>query len=265
MNMNELKEFESLFTFDENGRPIKFKGYSIGKYANCPKHGEYAESYRVKYGDGLWERTVCEDFKIPHGCLACLRQEVLEKSVGFQSIPLRYREKSLKNFVVETNEQSNALNVVSSFVDNAQQNLSLGKCLIFCGGVGTGKTHLTCALANELNAKGYTAIFTTVSRLIRSVRASWGTKEEQAVIDSFIEADLLIIDEVGVQAGSDNEKNILFDVINGRYEQMKSTIVISNLNVKNITEFLGERVVDRLRENGGTLVPMIGESYRKKN
>ena len=49
------------------------------------------------------------------------------------------------------------------------------------------------------------------------------------MVAGFIRPDLLILDEVGVQFGSETEKMILFEIINGRYEQLKPTIVISNL------------------------------------
>ena len=140
--------------------------------------------------------------------------------------------------------------------------LANGRCLIMVGGVGTGKTHLACGLVREVVSSGRTAKFTTVQKLIREVRASWGTKTEQAVIDEFAKLDLLIIDEVGVQAGSENERNILFDIVNSRYEDMRSTVIITNCDIDGIKAYLGERVVDRLRENGGRLVQFTGKSYR---
>ena len=71
------------------------------------------------------------------------------------------------------------------------------------------------------------------------------------MVASFIRPDLLILDEVGVQFGSETEKMILFEIINGRYEQLKPTIVINSNLRRALTDYLGERVVDRLREGGG--------------
>ena len=257
MNFSEFNEFKSKFEFDHAGKPVKYKGHKIIEWKECPIHGTYAKRFRVQYSENVYD-----DYDVPNGCLTCLREQIVQDSIGFKSIPLRYRSKSFDNFEHNTKEQECAYNAAKRFVSDSTNNLRVGRCLILCGGVGTGKTHLACSIANALNSQGCFAVFTTVSKLIRSVRASWGTKDEQKVIDSFVDVDLLIIDEVGVQAGSDNEKNILFDVINGRYEQMKSTIIISNLNLQGIKEFLGERIVDRLRENGGTLIPFTGKSYR---
>jgi hypothetical protein len=80
----------------------------------------------------------------------------------------------------------------------------------------------------------------------------------------FVEPDLLVLDEIGVQYGTETEQKILFRIIDLRYEEMKPTILISNLAIPAFTEFVGERVVDRMRENGGMLFAFDWESYRSK-
>ena len=57
-----------------------------------------------------------------------------------------------------------------------------------------------------------------------------------------------LIDEIGVQAATENEQQILFNVINGRNEQMRPVILISNLDAEGIKKVLGERSSDRIRE-----------------
>ena len=74
--------------------------------------------------------------------------------------------------------------------------------------------------------------------------------------------ELLILDEVGVQFGSETEKLMLFDVLNERYEKRKPCVLLSNLAIDDVKAFLGERVFDRLREDGGEAVAFDWESYR---
>ncbi len=76
--------------------------------------------------------------------------------------------------------------------------------------------------------------------------------------------DLLILDEVGVQFGSDTEKLILFDVLNERYERRRPTILMTNLTLEEVADFLGDRIIDRLREDGGEFIPFDWESHRGK-
>ncbi|VFR32492.1 DNA replication protein DnaC [plant metagenome] len=101
---------------------------------------------------------------------------------------------------------------------------------------------------------------------MRSIKDTYrrDSKENEAdAIARLVEPDLLVLDEVGVQFGSETEKMYLFEIINGRYEALKPTIVISNLAKDALTEYLGERVVDRLREGGGRMVIFDWPSYRR--
>ena len=84
------------------------------------------------------------------------------------------------------------------------------------------------------------------------------------MIKNFQMYDLLIIDEIGVQSGTDNERNILFEIVNGRYENVRPTIIISNRDVKEVAELISERSVDRITE-GGAIIPFNWESSRGGN
>ena len=75
---------------------------------------------------------------------------------------------------------------------------------------------------------------------------------------------MLVIEEVGVQFGSETEKLFLFEIIDGRYNKMKSTVMISNLNIQGVKECVGERCIDRLREDGGSVIAFDYESQRGK-
>ena len=242
----------------ENGKPVKFRGYPVKQTKVCPKHGT---EYAVTYGGD--DPCGYDTYEIKLGCPKCAYDALFEQALGQAAIPKRFVTKTFKNFVCTSQSQTTARDISKDFADNLNDNLAIGRCLIFSGNVGVGKTHLACAIANEAVRTGHTVFFASVSKLIRQVRASWGTHDEQTVIDNLIELDLLLIDEIGVQAGTENERNILFDVINGRYENMKSTILLTNLDRTQLPTYLGERIVDRLRENGGTLISISGESRRK--
>jgi DNA replication protein DnaC len=108
-------------------------------------------------------------------------------------------------------------------------------------------------------------VFVTVQRLIRRVKDSWHTKAEteSEVVDAFASPDLLILDEVGVQFGSEFERQLLFDVLNERYEKLKPSILLSNIPKEQLADYLGERVTDMLRENGDKMIGFDWESYRR--
>jgi DNA replication protein DnaC len=110
-------------------------------------------------------------------------------------------------------------------------------------------------------------LFTTVMRAIRRVKDTWNrenTESETQAIAALVFPNLLILDEVGVQFGSDTEKLILFDVLNERYERRRPTLLLSNLALDEVKVYLGERVFDRMREDGGEVITFTWESHRAK-
>ena len=241
------------FQFDELGNVIGFRGYGITSWSECPIHGRYAETY----GDELSQWTIlC-------GCPACFRAKMVEDRLKGAMIPPRFLKKTLDSFEITKDWQGKASSIVKSFADDFPSVLKEGRCLILCGQPGTGKTHLACAYANSVISQGYTALFTSVLKIVRTVRSSWGTGTEEDVLKIFSDVDLLVIDEVGVQAGTDNEQQILFNILNERYNFVRPTVLISNLKQVEMKSVLGERIWDRLKENGGKLVNLTGESFRK--
>lgn len=189
-------------------------------------------------------------------------QEVFKRA----AIPPRFASRTLDNFIPQCEKSDRALRTATGYAKDFKEALAKGQSMIFVGNVGSGKTHLASGIAHEVIRQGHQALFSTVLGAVRTVKETYrrdSTKTETEAILSLVEPDLLVLDEVGVQFGSDAEKLILFEIINGRYEHMKPTILLSNLNIDGLREYLGERVMDRLREGGGKMVAFDWDSYRR--
>jgi DNA replication protein DnaC len=177
------------------------------------------------------------------------------------SIPTRFWDCSFDNYNATTEKQRRALAKTREYVNSLDRD-----SLTLCGLPGTGKTHLACAIANQLLDAEKTVIYTTVLELIRGIRDTWrrdSSESETDVVGKYRKVKLLILDEVGVQFGSEAEKAQLFDVLDGRYREMRPTVIVSNLNSKALQECLGPRIFDRLMETGSTVVLFDWESYRR--
>ena len=187
--------------------------------------------------------------------------------IGSAAIPERFKDRTLDSYVAKTSGQKKALAFAKEYAENFDQVMRTGRSAVFVGKVGTGKTHLAVGIALSIMQQQKSPVFVTVQRLIRRVKDSWRTKEETEteVINAFALPDLLILDEVGVQFGSEFEKQVLFDVLNERYEKLKPSILLSNIPSEQLSDYLGERVTVRLRENGGALIGFNWDSYRRNN
>lgn len=242
--------------------------------ATCSIHGEYQQT---KYQSGRF--TKCpecererEQQRIADEKAAQLREAAERKSklidelIGNSGIPKRFLGKTMKSYQVKFEKQKPIVNSAINFAKEFQQSSHSGRCLIFIGNAGTGKTHIGCAIGlHVIKNCGGTARFTSVSEINRLVRESKSFNSEYTeteIIDAFGNYDLLIVDEVGIQSGTDAESRALFDVFNARYQNVKPTIVISNLTKDQLTVALGERIVDRLKEGGGEILSFNWQSYR---
>jgi len=228
-------------------------------YEECPIHGPWLRSvYDPKH------QQYCS--VVPIGCPDCRRIAQVRGLLKNVAIPPRFANCTFDNFMVESQEQQNALDACRDYADNFQQTHKKGVCMVLRGNVGTGKNHLACAIARQVSEKGgHSSLLLTVSEIIQRIRATWNRQSaetETEIIERFAGVGLLILDEVGRQYGSEAEEITLFQVIDARYRAMRPTMVISNLLPREIGEYLGDAAYDRLRENGGRLVNFDWLSFR---
>jgi DNA replication protein DnaC len=195
------------------------------------------------------------------------KADAISKMLGRSGIPERFKGRDFDNYNAASDGQKSALKTACAYAQNFDEMLKHGTGLVFCGKPGTGKTHLATAIANHIIHNGRSAVFVSAIRVARTVKETYRKNSEtteQQAIDFWVRPDLLILDEIGIQLGTETEKIILFEILNGRYEQVRPTIVISNLLEAELNNYLGARVVDRLREGGGAVLAFDWESYRAK-
>lgn len=238
--------------------------------ATCAKHGEFEARCFLR---DLWTScpTCAAEAQAKEQAEAEVRAHMehvacWQRKIGEACIPERFRDRRLATYVAKLPGQQLALEFAKAYVADFDEICKTGRSALFIGLPGTGKTHLAVGIGLEVMERGRTVLFTTVMRAIPRVKDAWGRnsrESESEAIAALVFPDLLILDEVGVQFGSDTEKLLLFEILDERYGRRRPTILMSNLPRNEVSAYLGERVFDRLREDGGRFISFTWESYRK--
>ena len=152
------------------------------------------------------------------------------------------------------------------------QALEHGYGLYIYGDSGTGKTHLTACMCNELMAQMRQCLFTNFFEISKLIRSTWnGNADGENMVKRICEVDFLFLDDLGTEMVTKNgEDNWLqgqvFDIINKRYNNKKPTIFSSNYSMNELIADRGlmKKTVDRIGEMSTAMIKLTGESYRRK-
>lgn len=166
------------------------------------------------------------------------------------AIPTRFVGKTFESYRTEGDGQAKALRICREYAENFPRHLRTGSSLILSGMPGTGKSHLAGAVLQSI-LPAHIGVYVTLMDLIRTLRDTWRRDSEVSetqMLARFQAIPLLVIDEIGVQYGTDGERSILFDVLDRRYREMRPSILMTNLGKEEFRAAIGDRVFDRLTE-----------------
>lgn len=192
----------------------------------------------------------------PCGCQGDLRRQ---QRLASAQIPKRYEHCTLETFREKSTVLRNAKRRVQEFVD-LWPNTSEGKGLLLMGGCGVGKTHLAVAALNEIIHAGKQGrmLFSNFQDLIQEIQASFdsdATISKSEILQPVLDADLLVLDELGSQKPTQFVQDILYYVINSRYNGERTTIFTTNYydrvgdaKEESLEQRIGTRLRSRLAE-----------------
>lgn len=177
------------------------------------------------------------------------RQRNAEMSVfrEMSYLPARAENQTFENWT-HIPEAEECFEHCRTYAEDFTRTQSTGLCLY--GDVGCGKTYLTTAIYHILVFKGFKIVFQNVPELLTTIRNTYGKDygySEQDILDCLIKADILILDDLGSQKPTEWSTEMLYKIVNGRYEENKPIIVTANANgMKGLKEYVDKRIYDRL-------------------
>ena len=189
------------------------------------------------------------------------QQAAQEKIERYQKsgVPERYFKESLDTYKITNEMQATAAKAATNFLHAAK--CGEFKSLVMLGNAGTGKTHLACAIIREAGGKYRTA--PDIVEEMRRAKSFTAAETEAEIIDYYGRLKLLVIDEIGRGISATDEKYMIYQLVNARYNTRKPTVLISNLGKSDFLQYIGVAAADRLVESA-EVWELNGESYRRE-
>lgn len=203
--------------------------------------------WKTIVADGVTRVTRCE----------CRRDALVARRLQDARIPPRYLRCDLDNFITYQNERLlRAVDVARRF---ALDFPVVSRGLMLIGPPGIGKTHVAVAvLRHAIGATGARGLYYDTRALLRDIRSTYNpvlNTAEMDVLRPVMEAELLVLDDLGAERLTDWVEETMSLIVNTRYNERRPTIFTSNYedipeegDLSSLLARVGFRMHSRLRE-----------------
>lgn len=221
---------------------------------NIDNYIELINNKKKDLVDGLYELTNLE--------ISMVEEKRRLHSIQFAGFPyLKYFDDFDFSFQPSLNKEKILDFKNLRFIENKEN-------ILFVGSPGVGKTHLAISIGLE-NTKTYkSTYFINCNDLIETLKKAHSHNRLEEKLKTLAKYKLLIIDEVGYLPIDLEGANMLFQLINKRYEK-NSTIITTNKQFSKWGELFGDSMIanailDRLIHHSH-IINITGKSYRMKD
>ena len=172
----------------------------------------------------------------------------------------RFSNRTFGNF--DPRRDQNAFNVCRNYANDEEIFNKKKNSLLILGGVGSGKTHLAAAISNTLIDRGIPVLFNTYSEHLERIREEYDKTGQKKHLSMMKNTPMLVLDDIGKERKNSWTQQILFDVVNYRYEHLLPIIITTNFDADGLANHCEQAVWSRLYEMSSA-IETGGEDYRQ--
>ena len=220
--------------------------------------------FAADYLEPIYTCRECEDKGFVNGRICtCLRQEIIKQrqnsltalspapKTTFDDFSLEYYSDKTDEYGDNPREiMGNILNYCKKYAEKFSRSR---KSVLMLGSSGLGKTHLSCAIANECLKKGFVVMYASSQSLFEQIEQN--KHNAHHILNDIINCDLFILDDLGTEYLTFYGQSILYNIINTRMINNSPCIYTSNIiHEKEFLRKYGEKITSRLMGSCDTLV-----------
>ncbi len=228
--------------------------------------------YPEDYTDAHYTCPLCKDTGYVNGTrvCSCLKEALVTASISSSGIGNLIEKQSFGNFELGIYENDEKIQkIMKSNLETAKgfaEGFGRGAGnLLFVGKTGTGKTHLSTAIAREVIKSGFDVIYDTTQNIISDFetdRFKNAYSQADNISDKYLECDLLIMDDLGAEFTTQFTVSCIYNLINTRQNRGLSTIISTNLEMKELSSKYEDRIYSRLLGSDYKLLLFVGPDRR---
>ncbi len=202
---------------------------------------------------------------------SCFREMLVMENLKASGIGNLVERQSFENFDLERykSQGSEAYEQMCHYFKFARlyaENFSQkSKNLLLIGTTGTGKTHISTAIAKCVIERGYTVLYDSAQNIVGAYEADRfhsGYGEYHPAAEKYTECDLLIIDDLGTEFVNAFTVSCLYNLFNTRQNRGLPTIISTNLSPNELTSRYEDRIYSRIIGHDYIILQFVGDDYR---
>lgn len=196
-----------------------------------------------------YECADCEDTGfIGDKMCACFVKAVrtenyLSSGLGKALIKQRFENFDLSLYPAD--ERENMRGIFEYCKEYAEKFTAESPSLLFIGGTGLGKTHLSSSLAIKILDKGFNVVYDTAQNIFSAYEKNRFVTDDSAT-SKYTDCDLLIIDDLGAEMNSAIAESTLYNILNSRNNSELPTVINTNLSPADMRSKYDSRIISRL-------------------
>ena len=200
---------------------------------------------------------------------SCLREGLIKATIISSGIGKLIEKQSFDNFSLDIYDESEKakermkrnLDAARDYVEGFSKHRGN---LLLIGPTGTGKTHISTAIAREVISRGYDVLYDSAQNILADFDDDQFRRryDDEPKGKKYLECDLLIIDDLGTEFSTQFSVSCLYNLLNTRQNRALATIISTNLSPEELSKKYDGRIYSRIIGSETKILAFVGKDKR---